>query len=156
MDYCLGKIYKIYTARSPHIYIGSTTQPLQHCLYNMRKKPNKDNIRQLLALGGTRIELIQLVACDSKDELNCALAAVRVDYIARGLTVISKLPDATTQLTPIICDCGKTTSKSHIGRHIKSAHHIAYLQTVANIIQYATVLTYRNITQPANLITSVD
>ena len=51
MDYCLGKIYKIYTARSPHIYIGSTTQPLQNCLCNMRKKPNKDNIRQLLVLG---------------------------------------------------------------------------------------------------------
>jgi len=154
MDYRLGKIYKIYTARSPHIYIGSTTQPLPHCLYNMRK----DNVRQLLALGGTRIELIQRVACDSKDELNCTLVAVRADYIARGLTVISKLPDATTQLTPIICDCGKTTSKSHIGRHIKSAHHIAYLQTVANTIQYAVVLIYRNtnITPPANLITSVD
>lgn len=100
MDYRLGKIYKIYTARSPHIYIGSTTQPLPHCLYNMRKKPNKDNVRQLLALGGTRIELIQRVACDSKDELNCTLAAVRADYIARGLTVISKLPAQQLNLRP--------------------------------------------------------
>jgi hypothetical protein len=130
MKYVRGKIYGICSESTREVYIGSTTQELEQCLYNMRKKPNKDEVQKIIYRKDTFIRLLRLAICDSKEELKYELHRTIAEHIEKNYEVLNSppAPEITTQLTPIVCVCGAYTNKSHISRHIKSAKHVSYIK----------------------------
>jgi hypothetical protein len=134
MKYVRGKIYGICSESTKEVYIGSTTQELEQCLYNMRKKPNKDEVRQIIYRKDTFIRLLRLAICDSKDELKYELHRTINEHIEKNYEVLNipPKPEAPNQLTPIVCVCGVSTSKSNMCRHLKSAKHISHMNATLN------------------------
>lgn len=128
MKYVRGKIYGICSESTREVYIGSTTQELDQCLYNMRKKPNNDEVQKIIFKKDTFIRLLRLAICDNKEELKYELHRTIDEHIEKNYEVLNSppTPEITTQLTPIMCGCGAYTSKSNMSRHIKSAKHVSY------------------------------
>lgn len=78
IDYKKGKIYKISSPLSDKIYIGSTTVSidtrLAHHEYHFRRYLKGGDIGnyssfQIIKLGNYKIELVEDVCCDTKDQL---------------------------------------------------------------------------------------
>lgn len=77
-DYANGKIYAIRAPGTDDVYIGSTTKTLSarmanhraHCKRWQSGKGNMTTSFKILERGGAYIELIELYACTSKEELN--------------------------------------------------------------------------------------
>lgn len=69
MDYSKSKIYKITSPNTDKIYIGSTTQKLYQ-RFNEHKKDNVNySSKEIIMLGGSKIELIEDYPCNNKNEL---------------------------------------------------------------------------------------
>jgi len=72
-NYKYGKIYCIRSHQTEKIYIGSTTQPLADRFsdHNCKFKKGKENSsKEILQFPDSYIELIELVPCSSREELN--------------------------------------------------------------------------------------
>ena len=99
----------------------------------MRAKPKNDEVRQIINRKDITIRLIRPAICATKNELNYELRQTIAKCVADGCDVINSVPKPETlnQLTPIVCVCGVATSKSNMRRHLKSAKHIAYTNTLS-------------------------
>ena len=73
-DYTQSKIYKITSANSDGVYIGSTTLELDRRLRHHEQQTqigrNKCTSRDIITLGDFRIELLEEFPCDTREELN--------------------------------------------------------------------------------------
>jgi hypothetical protein len=118
------------------MYIGSTTQKLHNCLRDMRAKPKNDEVRQIINRKDITIRLIRPAICATKDELNYELRQTIAKCVADGRDVLNSVPKPETPnpLTPIVCVCGVSTSKSNMSRHLKSAKHVSHMTTNVNAI----------------------
>lgn len=71
--YDTAKIYKITSEHTDKIYIGSTTQPLKHRLWQHEYEFKRNNYncssRALFEYGGCKIELVEDYPCKNKEEL---------------------------------------------------------------------------------------
>jgi hypothetical protein len=68
-DYKNGKIYKVWSPQGNEIYIGSTIQPLYARLSAHKTKGNCNSKILFEKYDDVRIELIECVPCDNKEEL---------------------------------------------------------------------------------------
>jgi iron only hydrogenase large subunit-like protein len=69
-DYKNGKIYKIWSPQGNEIYIGSTIQPLYKRFYHHKTVRNSSSKILFEKYDDVRIELIECVPCDNKEQLN--------------------------------------------------------------------------------------
>jgi hypothetical protein len=69
-DYKNGKIYKLWSPEGDEIYIGSTIQPLYARLSAHKKTKNCSAKILFEKYDDVRIELIECVPCDNKEQLN--------------------------------------------------------------------------------------
>lgn len=129
VNYNKGKIYKIISGQTNIIYIGSTTQQLcrRKAVHVAEIKNNKNtNSREILQYDDSRIILIELFPCNSKDELS-AREQFHIEQnkniCCNNWPVESKINK--DKFDKIACDyCGKEyTAKYYKSRHIKSAFH---------------------------------
>jgi hypothetical protein len=68
-NYQLGKVYIIRSPSRPDlVYIGSTTQPLSKRFHSHKRDRDCTSV-QVIDIGDAYIELLELVQCDSKIEL---------------------------------------------------------------------------------------
>ena len=116
------------SASTREMYIGSTTQALCNCLRDMRKKPPNNEVRKIIGRKDLTINLIRPAICASKAEVNYEVQKTIAKCIADGRDILNTTPKSgsPSQLTPIVCMCGVSTSKSNLHRHLKSAKHRAY------------------------------
>jgi Zn ribbon nucleic-acid-binding protein len=69
-DYKNGKIYKIWSPQGDEIYIGSTIQPLYKRFHHHKTKSPTCSSKILFEkYDDVRIELIECVPCDNKEQL---------------------------------------------------------------------------------------
>ena len=157
VTYQNGKIYKIEHVGCNMCYIGSTTKDfLSKRMVEHRSKYktwSNDNtadrfslfeIFQKYGVENCRIVLIELFPCDSKDELHA-----RESHYIRTVECVNKIiPNRTKaeyskkrykenkvkkqakQAAVVECECGKTFTRAHKRRHIKSTHHIDYIANI--------------------------
>jgi len=67
--YAEGKIYKLTNDKTDKIYIGSTVQKLYRRLAKHKMENNECSSKEIMLLGGSKIELIEQYPCNSKIEL---------------------------------------------------------------------------------------
>ena len=100
VDYSNGKIYKIWSAQTERIYVGSTTQSLSKRMaahrYDMKINRNTSS-KIILAYPDARIELIESFPCNNSDELNA-----REGYWIRSENCVNK------------CIAGNLTEKGRV------------------------------------------
>ena len=133
--YTDGKIYKIISNCIPKIYVGSTTKNLSYRLkkhiyrYKEWLKKNKTGKKFssfcLLEQPHYEIVLLELFPCANKLEL---LARERY-WIENSNCININIPGRTKQeynILKIICECGKTITKSHYASHLKTRQHKSY------------------------------
>lgn len=92
-NYNETKIYKIWSFFTDEIYIGATTQPLHKILYGHKRdykkflngKKQYISSFEIIKSGSAKIELIDKIKCEDKEELNKAVG----EYI-RKMDCINK------------------------------------------------------------------
>jgi len=158
-DYQKGKIYKLVSDHTDEIYIGSTIQSYLSSRLGGHKrdcktKKNPCNSKKLFDLGDVKIVLIENVPCNSKEELykrerhyiettNC------VNKLIPGRTMAENYQDKKEhyqqkshdryhankeeilkqQATPVVCECGLTSTKSHLKRHRQTKRHLDLMES---------------------------
>ena len=99
MDYKNGKIYQILNKLNEEVYVGSTTQPLckrpythkQHSTYRVECKAPLYELMKYIGNKHFYIELIELVPCNSKEELTA-----REGYYIRERSTLNKVINGRT------------------------------------------------------------
>ena len=157
VNYQNGKIYKMEDVGGNMCYIGSTTKDFlskrmseHRSKYRYWKSDPKNSkftvfdIFDTYGIENCRIVLIELLPCDSKDELHA-----RESHYIRTVECVNKIiPNRTKaeyskkrykenkvkiqakQAAVVECECGKTFTRAHKRRHIKSTHHIDYIANI--------------------------
>ena len=158
-DYQKGKIYKLVSDHTDEIYIGSTCQQylcnrLGTHVRDFKKGINRCTCKKLFELGDVKIILIENVPCNSKDELH-----KRERYYIESMKCINKyIPGRTVaenyqdkkehykkksndyyyankeeiiakQAKQVVCECGSTSTISHLKRHKKTKKHINIMES---------------------------
>jgi hypothetical protein len=128
-DYSKGKIYKIWSAQTDKVYIGSTTQALSKRMSGHRasyRKKRSNGIPyttscQILDHDDAKIELIENCPCDSREHL-----LVREGYYIRSLDCVNKCIPAEIPKERVKCPCGSSILKANIGSHFWTNKHQKY------------------------------
>lgn len=149
MDYSKSKIYKIVSENSDLCYIGSTTSTLTKRLSSHVAKSNHCKSKEIINLGNYRIVLIEKFPCQDKDELikreqfhidqtpNCINSykaytgikyANKADY---DFQYNKKFKNEIAEKRNVVekCECNATYTKRNKARHLKSTHHINYIES---------------------------
>ena len=94
-NYANGKVYMIESLSSGLVYYGSTTQPLykRFGAHKARMKTRNCSSKQVLIYDDAKIVLIELVGCESKEEL----LAREAHYIRNNECVNKQIPGRTKQ-----------------------------------------------------------
>ena len=140
-DYQKGKIYKLVSDHTDEIYIGSTCQLLCHRLSqharDFREGKNKCTCKNMFELGKVKIVLIENVPCDSKEELY-----KRERHYIETMNCVNKAIPGRTMGRQVVCECGLTSTYSHLSRHKRTKKHF-------NLMKSKTVVL--NPTAPSTL-----
>ena len=147
MQPIIGTIYLLTSENNKSlVYFGSTMQKL-----NKRLSKHKSDKRcsctsyKIIECGKPIIKAIEEIKIDNKDdlpELKKYMKEQEKFFIETFECVNKNIPTRTKTdymnnyyypkkkeelLKPVMCECGKITSKQHIKRHQKSKHHLNYL-----------------------------
>lgn len=151
INYQNGKLYKLKTAVSPLIYVGSTTKEYlcqrqsNHKANWKRYKAGKGNYISafdLFDLGDVEIILLENFPCNSKDELHA-----REDYWIQQNKAICVNKNGAVRDAPAValyaknyhiigrqkmmtCECGKTFQCYSEWRHIKTKKHQEFMEKI--------------------------
>jgi len=163
VNYANGKIYKIECLTTGLIYVGSTTKErlsqrlVQHREdYKRHLKGNYNYTRSfdILKNDNYRIELLEEVNCDTKDQLHsreghyirsleCVNKTItkrtkqeyhqdnkeRLNNISKQYRETNKEKIAELNKTSYICECGVKYTYGHHARHIKSIRHQNFINS---------------------------
>tara|TARA_R110001606_G_C14906204_1_gene594701 strand:+ start:81 stop:530 length:450 start_codon:yes stop_codon:yes gene_type:complete len=141
-----GKIYKIYSVINPEVfYIGSTFQEnllcrlAQHKCYYKNNYKRKYTSSKVFELGETKIELIKVIKCCNKTELDRAEGILikelkSVNKNISGRTKKEWIADNNIQYDRskykenanrrVVCCCGMEVSRKSLYRHQNRVSHL--------------------------------
>ena len=157
-DYQKGKIYKLVSDHTDEIYIGSTCQMLCKRLGGHKRDcktlKHPCNSKKLFDLGKVKIVLIENVPCDSKDELykrerHYIETMECLNIYIPGRTMAENYQDKkehyqkksndryyakkeeilAQQAKQVVCECGSTSTISHLKRHKQTNKHIKFMES---------------------------
>ena len=144
--YKQAKIFQISSDQTDKIYIGSTTenylsQRFGTLNFAYRKylegfKPYSP-LYDLLKYNDCTIELISLFPCNNYYELLNEETKIKNQFkeflIPEAKHQREQILDLNiVQIPPTICECGMEVYLRNKGRHLKSVHHLKYLNTLNN------------------------
>ena len=150
VNYNNGKIYKIESDLGDDIYIGSTTKfylcqrferhrfdYTRRCTYRPQLNITAHQLFDKYEIDNCRIVLIELVKCESKDELHAREAF----HIKANQCVNKTIPLRTKKeyydevykeiaLAHYTCQCGSSVCVQDKNRHNKTKKHLEFLKTL--------------------------
>ena len=140
-DYQKSKIYKIWSPSCDKIYIGSTTelrlcQKMAELKVNYKRHLNGKSDEKLtsydiISLGNSVIELIEIYPCNSKDEL-FKRQAYHIN-LNKDICINKTVYNPTKPRFD--CECGSQVSQNHKSIHMMSDMHKfnMYMKNVAKL-----------------------
>jgi hypothetical protein len=152
-DYKNGKIYKLWSPEGDEIYIGSTIQPLYKRFHHHKIARACSSKILFEKYDDVRIELIECVPCDNKEQLNKKEGEYirKLDCINRNIAGRTdaeykkeyyeekykfmkqkyyqenkeKIKENASK--KITCECGRTVTFQHKSRHERTKVHQAFI-----------------------------
>ncbi len=159
----LINFYKIISANSPKVYIGSTIKTIEVRLQGHEadfkrfqdEKQHYMTSYEILELKNYSIELIETLECETKDDRD----TIERGHILRNLTAVNKQQPGRTSKQynhdnkqhlnqKHDCPCSGKYSTTHKARHEKSAKHQNYIRNQQPINNNANVINnyfYNNV-----------
>lgn len=137
-----GKIYKIISANTQYVYIGSTCQPLSQRMSGHRASYRQHfdgsgrylSSFEILKYPDAKIILIENFPCKSRDELR-AREQFYVEKNRENVVNVSNVVGNNSRLCGFMwarnmsedcylkCECGDQVSKGHLKKHVKTERH---------------------------------